>query len=226
MFHPDSGYIYEVLRRIGTALLTPIRFSVSSGHFRSSIARRALDPVGNCIPWYTYPAIEFLSNVDFTTQSILEFGGGNSTVWWAERAHHVVSVENNADWFKFIGGKVNQKPNVEFFLCEDPNDYANQGLGRKFDVIVIDGGDRLLCARNSLSRLEEGGVVILDDSEGYWGKETEKTYPIMELFADAGFMRVDFYGFAPGVIKPHSTSFFFKDRARIFTRLMPPVRTH
>jgi hypothetical protein len=65
---------------------------------------------------------------------------------------------------------------------------------------------------------------MLDNSEGYWGGDEQKSYPIVELFQRAGFMRVDFYGFAPGVIKPHCTSIFFKDRARIFENLKPPVR--
>jgi hypothetical protein len=39
-------------------------------------------------------------------------------------------------------------------------------------------------------------VAALDNSEGFWG--AEGSYPIIDLFEQEGFMRVDFCGFAPG----------------------------
>ena len=215
---------YGFVRRIGTAFLTPVKFSIKTGHFKSSIARRSLDAAGRPIPWYTFSAIDFLSNVDFSEQAILEFGGGQSTFWWAQRAASVFSIDDNPAWFNYVNAKVQKLPNVEFYLCEDMAEYAKKPLGRRFDLIIIDGGDRLLCAGTALEVINEGGAVMLDNSEGYWGGDEQKSYPIVELFQRAGFMRVDFYGFAPGVIKPHCTSIFFKDRARIFENLKPPVR--
>ena len=55
--------------RIGTAILTPVHFSLATGHFRSSIASKALDARGKPLPWYTYPGIDFLCGVDFSGQS-------------------------------------------------------------------------------------------------------------------------------------------------------------
>ena len=215
---------YEIIKRVGTALLTPLNFSINTGHFRSSIARKAYDSNGNPTPWYTFPAIDFLSTIDFTDQSVLEFGGGQSTIWWSRRALYVLSIDNDAQWFNLISPQIKEHTNVDFLLCEDLVEYANKPRGKQFDLIVIDGGDRYLCARTALEYLKERGAIVLDDSEGTWGGDDDGTHPIIELFKNAGFMRIDFYGYAPGVIKPHCTSIFFKDRARIFENMNPPVR--
>ena len=169
---------------------------------------------GKPLPWYTYPAIDFLSGVDFSGQSVLEFGAGQSTLWWAERAAHVFSVEQDAPWFEAVRKAVKNKSNVEVHLRQESLKFAATPLGRTFDVIVIDGGDRFLCAQAALKMLQAGGVIVLDNAEGFWGDEGR--YPIIDLFERDGFMRVDFYGFAPGVPKRHCTSLFFRDDARIF----------
>jgi hypothetical protein len=80
---------FRAMRRIGTAVLAPIQFSLATGHFRSSIASEALDARGKPLPWYTYPAIDFLADVDFSSQSVLEFGASQSTLWRSERAARV-----------------------------------------------------------------------------------------------------------------------------------------
>ena len=67
------------MRRIGTAFLTPLSFALNSGHFKSAFAEKALSRRGKAIPWFTYPAIDFLVAKDFSASSILEFGGGQST---------------------------------------------------------------------------------------------------------------------------------------------------
>lgn len=219
-----GSYLYDAIRRVGTAFLTPVQFSRTSGHFRSSIARKAVDSKGQCIPWYTYPAIDFLSTMDFSEQSVLEFGSGHSTVWWSQRARVVLSIEDDPKWFEFVTSMLSRRQNVDLVLCQDPLQYANRPLGRKFDLIIIDGGKRNLCAESALSCLNEGGAIVLDDSEGFWGGEADHSYPIIDLYAKHGFMRVDFYGYAPGVIRPRCTSVFMKNGAQLFKDLPPPMR--
>jgi hypothetical protein len=101
-------------------------------------------------------------------------------------------------------------------------EFAAPPIGRVFDVIVIDRGDRFLCAEAALKMLQAGRGIVPDNSEGFWG--AEGSYPIIDLFEREGFMRVDFYKFARGVPKRHCTSLFFRDYARIFHGLRPPMR--
>ena len=76
-------FVSETIRSLATAILTPVHFSVRTGHFRSSLRCRAADSEGNSIPWYTYPMIDFLKHKEYTGRAVLEFGAGQSTHWWA-----------------------------------------------------------------------------------------------------------------------------------------------
>ena len=51
-----------------------------------------VDKFGNKIPWYTYSAIEFLNNLDFSEKSMFEFGSGTSSIYWAKKANEVISI--------------------------------------------------------------------------------------------------------------------------------------
>ena len=135
----------------------------------------------------THTLIDFLSGVDFSGQSVLEFGAGQSTLWWAERAARVFSVEQDARWFEAVLKAIKSKANVEVPLTQESIEFAATPIGRTFDVIVIDGGDRFLCAQAALKMLQAGGVIVLDNSEGFWGGEG--SYPIIDLFEREGFMR-------------------------------------
>ena len=200
--------VYQVLRKLGTAFLAPAVFSLRSGHFQSSLLGRAVDARGAAIPWYTYPTIEFLRDKDLAGRRVLEWGAGQSTLWWAARSATVVAFESDPTWYRRLRSCI--PPNVKLHLVPiDASGALTWVADETFDVIVIDGLDRLRCAELSLPLLSSNGAAFLDNSDGYWGEDGQ--YPILDLFRREGFSRIDFYGPAPGVIKPHCTSLFFKD---------------
>src|SRR6267142_4789790 len=95
---PES--VVAPIRRLATAFLTPWEWSYHTGHFRSALKGVAVDNAGKPLIWYTYPAIEFLQHKDFRGKRILEFGAGQSTLWWAARASEVISFEDNQSWYE------------------------------------------------------------------------------------------------------------------------------
>jgi len=212
-----------ILKRAGAAFLTPIRFTLETGHLRSAIQGRAVDSKGGPIPWYTYPAIDFLSQADFSQYSILEWGGGHSTLWWAERAASVLTLETNASWFEYIRRRTLRRTNVELHLCETAEEYITMPLGRSFDWVIIDGDERLACARTALRVIRPHGGILLDDSMRYWGNKEPATH-IADMLQRSGFWRVDFYGYAPCDWCPKCTSVFFGKESELFRRLPAPFR--
>src|SRR3954447_8579526 len=76
------------------------------GHLASVRAGRAVDRDGNPLPWYSYPAIEYLRQLDFRTKTVFEYGSGMSTLFWASVACRVVSVEDDERWFASIAPRV------------------------------------------------------------------------------------------------------------------------
>lgn len=207
-------WLYKVLRKIGTAFLTPISFSYGSGHFKSSLKSLAVDKNNKPLIWYTYPIIDLLTAKDLSNYNVLEWGAGNSTKWWGLKVKEVISFEDKEDWYNRIKTELN--PNCHLFLTDSFASNHSQILkNKKFDLIIIDGLNRFACAQISLEHLEIDGAIIFDNSEGDWS-ENDSDYTVMKLYINAGFSRVDYYGFAPGNPRKHCTSIFYKDSTFLF----------
>jgi len=210
-----------LLKRLAIAFLTPIPLGYKFGHIRSAMCGRPVESLGHPVPWYTYPATQFLASKDFASKTVLEWGAGHSTLWWARRARSVTSFEADADWAAWLRTRV--PPNVVIRRVAEDTSGADEFLSlQQFDLIVIDGLDRYQCAVKSRGHLREGGALLLDDSEGHWGHDGD--YPIIRLFSSGGYQRIDFYGHAPGVFKPRCTSIFFQHRCFLFEGSTPPLR--
>ncbi|MBX3303317.1 MAG: class I SAM-dependent methyltransferase [Nitrospira sp.] len=176
--------------------------AIKYGQYRTICKWECIDADNAKIPWYTYPAIEYLNGIDFKKMTVFEYGSGNSSVYWASRAKFVYSVEHDKEWYEKIKGAIADNQVIE--LCEDKSEYVNAitRLAGKADVIVIDGLYRMACAELVRDHLSEGGIVILDNAD--WHRATSRY-----LRHDLSLLQVDFHGFGP--INPYTwtTSIFF-----------------
>ena len=66
--------IWNLLRKSANAVLGPLHFSLETGHLRSCLKSRAVDRHGNPLPWFTYPAIQFLLPKDWRQRLPRLFG--------------------------------------------------------------------------------------------------------------------------------------------------------
>jgi hypothetical protein len=200
--------IWEITRRAANATLGPLHFSVETGHLRSSLLARAVDRHGEPLPWYTYPAIQFLLPKNFTGKRVLEWGAGQSTLFWAKRAREVVAFESDRRWHQRLAGR--RLPNATIHRVDDGAAAAEASLaGQRFDIIAVDGLDRWSSAKASLGILAPDGAIILDDAERNPGPNLSGRGCI-DLYREAGLSRVDFYGYSPGNTTQHCTSLFFR----------------
>lgn len=137
------------------------------GWFESFRAKQAIGRDGRPIPWITYPCLSFLEERVGTSMNVFEYGCGNSTLWWASRVQRVTSCEHNRSWYDEV--KKTAPSNVELHHIPLERDGAYSRLvakfHRKFDIIFIDGRDRVNCIKQSLNALSMNGVVILDNSD-------------------------------------------------------------
>jgi predicted O-methyltransferase YrrM len=203
--------VWRPLRALATGVVTPLRFSLQTGHWKSSLHQVAQSASGEALPWYTYPAIDFLAQRCFSSRTVLEFGGGQSTHWWAARAQKVMTIEESADWYVQLNSKI--EPNVS--LHHVPVDFETRSIvpvrrilensgATSFDIIIIDGHLRRELVALAFEYLGPGGVIILDDAEGYGFYEEVKARRCC---------RVDFIGFAPGVSRRHCTALVYVDNS-------------
>ena len=167
-----------------------------------------IDRDGNPIPWYTYPAIEYLSQFDYSQKEIFEFGCGNSSLFWANRAQFVTSIEDNTVWYE-KWKKEFHKDNLDIRWRDEGEDYYNAVFEdkKKYDVIIIDGKRRADCAQTAIKALNFGGLIILDDSDRI---NTSLEYRnAVSALKSADLLQVDFYGFCPMNNYTKTTSVFF-----------------
>lgn len=169
--------------------------------------QKCVDKEGSPIPWYTYPAIEYLSQFDYSKKKVFEFGCGNSSRFWAGRAETVTSVEDNPKFLEKWQKEFVEK-NITIRFREEGEGYYNAILEDEalYDVIVIDGKNRSECAEMAMKRLAKGGIIILDDSDRI---NTSKEYVLAtENLKKGDFIQVDFFGFCPMTVYPKTTSVF------------------
>ena len=136
---------------------------------------------GHNKPWLTPKAIRFIDryfkSINYSGQ-LFEWGSGNSTIWFAKRNYTVVSIENSVGWHNKILKKSDRENinNIKLILINDnPELYVNEI--RKypdlfFDCIVVDGIERVKCAFEAISKLKNGGVLIIDDIHRYLSIKT------------------------------------------------------
>lgn len=174
------------------------------GQWRSIKERSAVDTNGTAIPWYTYPAIEYLSSFDFKNCDVFEFGAGNSSLYWADRARSVCSVEDNLEWFKVVYQK--RKENQIVIYRANEIGYINSlsEQSKLFEIIVVDGNWRKGCIVEAIKFLNDNGMIVLDNSDRAIEKECGR------LLREQGLIEMDFSGFGPINSYCWSTSVFLR----------------
>lgn len=194
--------IISYISLIGTERLQWIIeiIEIEYGHFQSFHHQMCFDKDSQPIPWYTYPAIEYLRQFDYSDKNIYEYGSGNSSLFWAQRCKQVNSVEIDKSWFLLVDN--NKKNNQKLSLACNEDEYVNDiASGNvKYDLIVIDGIRRFDCAKLAVNFLKEGGMIILDNSD--WFPKTSK------FLRDCNLIQVDFTGIGPINYYTWTTSIF------------------
>ncbi|MCU0536480.1 MAG: class I SAM-dependent methyltransferase [Hydrococcus sp. Prado102] len=170
------------------------------GWFKSFYSKEPIDVNREPIPWYTYPAIEYIKQLDFSDKEVFEYGSGNSTLFWSKISKKVISIENNQKWYEKVLKQVGENVNLKLVL--DETSYIKEILNYEgFDVIIIDGSCRFECTKVAISKLKAGGMIILDNSD--WYMKTTK------FLRDSDLIQVDMSGMGPINVPPWTTSFFF-----------------
>ena len=162
------------------------------GQFQTIKKWSCLDSSGSPIPWYTYPAIEYLNHLDFSEMNVFEFGSGNSTIWWAGKAKKVTSVEDNEKWYNQIQSlDTFASDKIRYLLETNKSNYINS-LSEANDIVVIDGKYRPECTDRLLNtyNIEKLTMLIFDNSDWY-------PATIQKLREKFKWVQVDFHGFGP-----------------------------
>ena len=206
---PIRNFIHFILNKLnldGWILLFVDSLLKQKGWFKAFRQKSSIDKSGNPLPWLTYSFIDFIKNRLDKEMNIFEFGSGNSTLFFSKKVKSVTAVEHNRKWFSMIKPKAPSNVKIIFRELKIGGEYSNSinDENINYDIIIIDGEDRENCIYNSLKKLQDNGVFILDDSER---KEYQQS---ILLLMKNNFKKIDFWGMAPGVLFNKCTTLFYK----------------
>ena len=181
-------------------------YLLDTGWIVSAAQGSPVDPRGRPLPWLTYPMIEFLNERLSTDMHMFEFGGGNSTLYFAGRVSDVTTVEHDPKWAAYLRRRVPDNCTLIVTPLAYGGDYsrAAKTAGRRFDIVLVDGRDRVNCALSSVETLSDRGVIIFDDFE------RAQYQSVAERLEDGGFRQISFWGMKPGLIKGSNTALFYR----------------
>lgn len=135
-------------------------------------------------PWMNLQAVVFYTRLLEPNMRVLELGAGKSTIWLGGWGLEVISYEHDEawgcevkDWIKEYG-----LSNVELIVVSDGyTDRISQYESESFDIVVVDGTDRLACCEEVIEHgiLKKGGWLIYDDiHRRYLVEEYVKAYAL------------------------------------------------
>jgi hypothetical protein len=184
------------------------------GLLASMQASLPLDGNGDPIPWFTYPAIEYLNQFDVTGKKIFEYGSGNSTAYWARRGAQVWAVDHDQAWFDKMTASLTAGQTLYYADAEQDYAAAIARPGILFDIVVIDGVFRTACVEPALAHVRPGGIIIVDNAE----RDAE----VGQMLRQKGQFEVDFSGF--GAINDYTwtTAMFFSNAGITGFTIAPP----
>lgn len=118
-------------------------------------------------PWMGKSIIDLIKSKVNSSMRVFEWGSGNSTMFWSQYVKEVVSIENNFEWYSKMKEKIASNVKLQYVELVYGGEYCKKILqeGDRFDIISIDGRDRVNCAINSIQSLKEDGVIIWDNTE-------------------------------------------------------------
>ena len=177
------------------------------GWFNAFEIQQPVDEDFRPIAWVTYPFLHFIEPRLKYVRSIFEYGSGNSTLYYSKFGVNLVSVEHDYRWYEKIRNTMPDNVELHYVELSSDGKYAKfcTELDKKFDIIIVDGRDRVNCLKSSLKSLTDNGVVVLDDSE------RDKYKSGIEFLIENGYRKIDFWGISPGLFYKKCTSIFYKN---------------
>jgi hypothetical protein len=128
-------------------------------------------------PWLTLESIKIIENWAKSTDKVLEFGSGSSTVWFSKHVKQITSIEHDPSWYE-ISKKLTKSAGkkIKLFLAKNKKDYLkifDMIPENSIDICLVDGEWRRDCLIGAFSKVKRGGIIILDNAETYIPKYWE-----------------------------------------------------
>lgn len=149
------------------------------------------------VPWMTDDSVEFLAGylewlkrVEKREARILEFGMGSSTLFFIDKCKAITGFEHDEEWHTRVVKMLDLLgyDHCKAILAKRPysDRIEEETRDTRFDLISIDGRDRIKCLREvlRLDLLAENGVLVLDNTERIRTEQGAPYAKMPELLAE------------------------------------------
>ena len=129
---------------------------------------RRADPItGETQPWYTHAALDEVQRWELAGRTVLEWGGGSSSLWWAGRCGQVFTIDDDAEWCAWIRAQAASRGLTNLRVIHRPSnlpadEFTRVPDGCAPDIVVIDGARRIECLARAVT-LPRPLAVIFDN---------------------------------------------------------------
>ena len=161
--------------------------------------------IGEHVPWLTYPCIAFVTPLLNKQLSVLEFGGGSSTFYWAKHTHEVITIEHDETWAKSLSNMLPSNSTLIYQKLQPFDEFEAAIPAERYHIVLVDGRERVKCLPIALRRLTLDGIIILDDSN------RSKYTPGRKSLIKAGFKELPFWGLRHQSMQMTCTSIFYRN---------------
>lgn len=162
---------------------------------------------GTEVPWMNYSIVNLLKERLGQDHYLFEFGSGYSTLFYSNLVKQVISIEYDQQWFKLMQAKVPGNVSLVFKDKDVDAHYCRAITEHEqlFDVVIVDGRDRVNCLKQAIARLSDSGVIILDDSARPRYQEA------LAHGKSLGFRTLSIDGIRPSGASIYQTTIFYRD---------------
>ena len=153
-FHDEKGNLaLNSAQDVGDAL-----FAFFTAVLRLSVGYRRE------LPLIAQNAFRFLKPRLAPTARVFEWSSGMSTLWFERHCAEIHAVEDDPVWFDLVSRRIR---NARLYYLRD-RDYINKIQdfpAGYFDLISIDGSERLACFKIAADYLQPGGMLLIDNTD-------------------------------------------------------------
>lgn len=157
------------------------------------------------MPWISYRMIHLLDRFIQPSSQVLEFGAGMSTLWFATRCKHIVSIESDPVWYEIVSRELVRKglAHKVTLLLRTNKDYSDLSVFQDgvFDFCLVDGIYRSECVRNTIPKMKLGGWLYLDNVDATENLDAE--LQVREIASRFNWQIKYFVDFVPTALHPN-----------------------
>ena len=137
-------------------------------------------PLDMRTPWWPYEIVEYVGRQLPAGSRVLEFGGGGSSLWLADRGASLTVVEHHRGWADELRAVLPPSTDVVHVPASGSGSITSRIADGYFDdyvavvdrypdasldLVVVDGRARVECAMRALPKIKHGGMLLLDDCD-------------------------------------------------------------